>query len=182
MQWIRSCCHCRGHRFDSWSRKISHASEQLSQCSTSTEPTCSNYWSPSTQSLCFATGEATTMRSPHTAVKGRPHPSQPEKACVQQQRPSTAKDKLNELLVCLTQWKIPMKHFWHTQYNSYLKEKDFWYSLSHKLSWPFSHGTPFLPERIPARQTCYLHMGIWELFLFFSNISQVSLSLQGNNW
>ena len=32
-------CHCRGHGFDSWSRKIPHALEQLSPCAWTTEPT-----------------------------------------------------------------------------------------------------------------------------------------------
>ena len=29
---------CRGHRFDPWSKKISHAMEQLRSCATITEP------------------------------------------------------------------------------------------------------------------------------------------------
>ena len=33
-----STCHCRGHGFDSWSRKIPHASEQLIPCTSTTEP------------------------------------------------------------------------------------------------------------------------------------------------
>ena len=43
-----SACRCRGHGFYPWSRKIPHASEQLSPCATTTEPTCHNYWSPRT--------------------------------------------------------------------------------------------------------------------------------------
>ena len=33
-----SACQCRGHGFEPWSRKISHAMEQLSPCTTTTEP------------------------------------------------------------------------------------------------------------------------------------------------
>ena len=33
-----SACQCRGHRFNPWSGKIPHATEQLSPCATTTEP------------------------------------------------------------------------------------------------------------------------------------------------
>ena len=33
-----SACQCRGHRFEPWSGKIPHATEQLSSCATTTEP------------------------------------------------------------------------------------------------------------------------------------------------
>ena len=33
-----SACQCRGHEFEPWSGKISHATEQLSPCATTTEP------------------------------------------------------------------------------------------------------------------------------------------------
>ena len=33
-----SACQYRGHRFEPWSRKIPHATEQLSPCATTTEP------------------------------------------------------------------------------------------------------------------------------------------------
>ena len=33
-----SACQCRGHGFDPWSGKIPHAAEQLSPCTTTTEP------------------------------------------------------------------------------------------------------------------------------------------------
>ena len=41
---------------------------------------------------CSATREAPAMRSPHTTAKDSPHSPQLEKARVQQQRPSTAKN------------------------------------------------------------------------------------------
>ena len=51
-------------------------------------------WQPSglhAQSPCWARRETTASRSLHTANTERPHSPQPEKACTQQQRPSTAK-------------------------------------------------------------------------------------------
>ena len=33
-----SACQCRGHGFEPWSGKISHAAEQLSPCAATTEP------------------------------------------------------------------------------------------------------------------------------------------------
>ena len=62
--WLRdkeSTCQCRRHRFDPWSRKISHAGEQLGLCTTviapilwslgaaTTESTRYNSWSPHTR-------------------------------------------------------------------------------------------------------------------------------------
>ena len=43
-----------GYGFDPWSRKIPHASVQLSQKATTTEPMSSNYWRLCVQSLCSA--------------------------------------------------------------------------------------------------------------------------------
>lgn len=37
------------------------------------------------------------MKSPHPAMKSSPRWPQPEEACVQQQRPATAKNKVNIL-------------------------------------------------------------------------------------
>ena len=72
-QWYsgeESACHCRGHRFQTWSWKIPHATEQLSWCAKTTEPML--------QSLCY-TREATETRSLHTATKSSPHLPQLEK-------------------------------------------------------------------------------------------------------
>ena len=44
-------------------------------------------------SLCSATREAATVRSPHTAMKSGPRLPQLEKALAQQRRPNTAKNK-----------------------------------------------------------------------------------------
>ena len=62
-------CRCRGHGFDPWSGEFSHA------VLGATKPVNHNYSAqvlqvlkPSTQSLCSAPREATTMRSPRTAA------------------------------------------------------------------------------------------------------------------
>ena len=44
-------------------------------------------------SLCFATGEAATVRGPRTTMKSGPHLLQLEKALAQKRRPNTAKNK-----------------------------------------------------------------------------------------
>ena len=111
-QWLRICLPMQRTRFDPWSGKIPHASEQLSPCATATEPPCYNYWSP-----CAATTEArvprarapqqkeaTAMRSPCTAMKSSSRSPQLEKARVQQQRPSTAKKKKKKIKI--KKWKI----------------------------------------------------------------------------
>ena len=41
-----STCQCRGHRFESWSKKISHAAGQWRPQTKTIDPTCSCYWSP----------------------------------------------------------------------------------------------------------------------------------------
>ena len=46
-------------------------------------------------SLCSATGEATIVRVPRTAMKSGPRLPQLEKALAQKGRPSTAKNKIN---------------------------------------------------------------------------------------
>ena len=40
---LESACQRRGHGFKPWSRKISHAAEQLSPCTMTAEPVCHNY-------------------------------------------------------------------------------------------------------------------------------------------
>ena len=37
-QWLRICLPMQGHRFEPWSGRIPHATEQLSLCATTTEP------------------------------------------------------------------------------------------------------------------------------------------------
>ena len=62
-------------------------------------------------SQCSASGEATTMRSPCTAVRSSPRLPQLEKACKQQQRPNSAKNKVNRASL-VAQWlriRLPMQ-------------------------------------------------------------------------
>jgi len=41
-----SACQCRRHGFDPWSGKIPHVEGQLCPCTSTTEPTYHNCWSP----------------------------------------------------------------------------------------------------------------------------------------
>ena len=68
VQWLR--IQCRGHRFHPWSRKILHATEQLSLCATTAElklvclePMLCSKRSRGSESLCTAT--ETSPHSPH---------------------------------------------------------------------------------------------------------------------
>ena len=86
-------CQCRRHKFDPWSRKISHAVEQQSLCSrplraAATEPTNHDDCSHLVYSLCSTTREATATRSLHLL--------QLEKALMQQRRPRAARSKLKK--------------------------------------------------------------------------------------
>ncbi|KAM9079980.1 asparaginyl-tRNA synthetase isoform 2-T2 [Megaptera novaeangliae] len=63
----------RGHRFEPWSRKIPHATEQLSPCDTTTEPVL--------YSLCATTTEAHAPRA-HAAQREKPPQRE---ACAPQQ-------------------------------------------------------------------------------------------------
>ena len=67
-------------RYDPWSRKTAHALEQLITCVTTLEPVFRN--------------EKSRQREAHASqLDNRPQILQLEKARVQQQRPSTAKNK-----------------------------------------------------------------------------------------
>lgn len=63
-----------------------------------TMPLCYNYWRMHFWSLCSATGEAPTVRSPSTTMKSSPCLLQPEKSLPKQQRPSGAKNKSKHLI------------------------------------------------------------------------------------
>ena len=54
-------------------------------------PKYCNYWSPSTWSLCSATRKATTVRSPHTAMKSNSHPLQQEEGTCSNKDPAQPK-------------------------------------------------------------------------------------------
>ena len=59
---------------------------------TTTEPACHSWWGACAWSLCSATGEATAMRGPRTAIKSGPCSPQLQKARAQQRRPNAAKN------------------------------------------------------------------------------------------
>ena len=49
-QWLRIHLNqCMVHGFETWSRRIPHAAEQLSPCATATEAACHNYWARALQ-------------------------------------------------------------------------------------------------------------------------------------
>ena len=54
-----STCQCGRHRFNPWSRKISHAAQQLSPCAVTIEAVLFSPGAPTTESMC-------NYRSPHT--------------------------------------------------------------------------------------------------------------------
>ena len=61
-------------------------------CHRATNPMCHNYWA--------TTKEAPASRNPHTTVKNSPCSPRLEKACAQQQRPSTTKNKyINKVIL-----------------------------------------------------------------------------------
>ena len=88
-----STCQCKENGFDPWSRKISHAVEQLSLCATTTEH--HSYWAQAREPGHSATREAITIRT-RTAAKRSPHLPQLEKAHAQQQSPSTTNNNYNK--------------------------------------------------------------------------------------
>ena len=79
--------------FDPWSKKIPHASEQLSLCPTTCwacalEPGNRNYWS-----LRAPEPELCNKRSPHTTTKEKPRLTTTRAKPKRQRRPNTAKNK-----------------------------------------------------------------------------------------
>ena len=100
-QWLRIHRPVHGTWFYPWSGKIPRATEQLSTCTTTTDAR-----TPQLLSLCAAATEAHAPRahapqqekppqceSLATARKSSPRSPQLEKACMQQQKPNTAKIK-----------------------------------------------------------------------------------------
>ena len=87
-------CQCRRHGSDPWSRKIPHATEQLSPCATTTEPVLQSLGTASgacvPQSPCSPRREAAAGRSLCTATREQPSLAATRENC-KQQRPSTAK-------------------------------------------------------------------------------------------
>ena len=80
-QWLGVCCQCRWHRFEPWSGRIPHATEQMSPCATATEA-----HTPRAHALQPGRGLRTMARS-------GPRSLQLEGARAQQRRPNAAKNK-----------------------------------------------------------------------------------------
>ena len=89
---LESACQCRGHRFEPWSGRIPHATEQGAR-----EP---QLLSLHVWSLCSATGEAAIVRGPRTVIKSGPRLPQLEKALMQKRRPNTAIKKKQKKATC----------------------------------------------------------------------------------
>ena len=102
-----SACSCRRHRFDPWSRKIPHASEQLShtywavlwspRCRASgnltTELLWCSYWSPHAESLGSTTREAATQEGCPLQLENSPCSAQVEKCLHSNEDPAQSKKK-----------------------------------------------------------------------------------------
>ena len=87
---LESACQYRGHGFDPWSTKTPHAMEQLSPCTTATKASYLELVLRNKRSPCNEKTVQHNERSPHL--------QQLERACVQQQKPSAAKERI--LAVC----------------------------------------------------------------------------------
>ena len=72
VQWIGIYLPLQGTQVQSWSRKISQATEQLSPRTTASEPERYSHRSLPAYSPCSATREATAVRSPCPAVNSSP--------------------------------------------------------------------------------------------------------------
>ena len=95
-RWLRGTectCQCRRHRFDPLSRKIPHATEQLSPCTTTTEPvlwssgtattepTCHKYWSPCTLEPLLHNKRGQHKKSMHRSYRVAPARRHERKDC-----------------------------------------------------------------------------------------------------
>ena len=75
-----STCQCKSHGFNPWSRMIPHASEQLSQWATTTEPMCCNNWSPcALEPLLIQQEKLTQWEAQTRQLESSPCSLQPEK-------------------------------------------------------------------------------------------------------
>ena len=72
-KWQDSTCQCRGHGFDPYSRKIPHATGQLSQYAASPEPGAATAEANVLYSPCSVTRGAARMRSLLTTTRENPH-------------------------------------------------------------------------------------------------------------
>ena len=95
-----SACQCRRHRFDPWSRKSPHVSEQLSPCASTielvlwslgaitTELTCLSYWKLCTLELVLC-----SKRSHHNEKPLHHNENATREKPTRQRRPDTAENK-----------------------------------------------------------------------------------------
>ena len=91
-----SACQCRGYGFDLWFVKIPHAMNQLSP-SVTTEPVLRAQNLQLLKPVCLGSvlceKRSHCKETPQAATKSSSHSPQLEKACMQQPRPSTTKNK-----------------------------------------------------------------------------------------
>ena len=71
-----SACQCRGHRIDPWSGRIPHATEQLSLCATTTEPTLQSPGATTTEASA-PYSPCSITRNHHNEKPGHLHKEQP---------------------------------------------------------------------------------------------------------
>ena len=87
-----TCCRAtKSVHHNYWACALEPVSHNYWACAL--EPVSHSYWSLHAYSLCSATREATTMRSPHTSTKSIPCLPQLEKARAQRRRPNAAINK-----------------------------------------------------------------------------------------
>ena len=109
--WLRSkeyTCQSGRHRFDSWSRRISHASGPLSPWvphywACALDPRSCSYWAPSGSSWSLCTLESVLCSENHCNEKTAPQLEQPPRSptretALQQRTRSTAKNKQTNVL------------------------------------------------------------------------------------
>ena len=87
-----SSCRCRRHGFDPWSRKIPHASGQLSRCGTTPEPEWCHYWNPHTLEPVLCNKRSHGSETPRTSnQRVAPALHKESEKPTNQQRPNIAK-------------------------------------------------------------------------------------------
>ena len=94
VQWIRIHLQMQGPGFDPWAGRIPHAAEQLSPCATTAEPEGGDCWAYRLQTPACDREMPPQWEACIPQQKSSPRSLQSEKACEQQKRPSTTKNKL----------------------------------------------------------------------------------------
>ena len=103
-----SSCQCRRHRFNPWFGKTPQATEQLSQCVTTTEPVLWSRRAAATESLCHSCWSLFTLEcmlcskrrhcneKPAPPLESRPCPLQLGKSQLSNEHPAQPKIKTNK--------------------------------------------------------------------------------------